>query len=123
MSRINIPCCTQFRGVCFAVSAIECFQAFEVFPSAPTPKFHLVGSLSFEKCLPICFVGDLFVFLSDGNATVWNPIQDSWARWHIDIVGESVRTVLWSCCIFSELKYRSSFMIYNAVNVMTIFSS
>jgi hypothetical protein len=39
-------------------------------------------------------VGDLFVFLLDGDATVWNPIQDSWARWHIGIVGKSVCTCL-----------------------------
>ena len=121
MLRINIPCCTQFWGVCFAVSAIQCFK---VFPSEPILGFQLVGSLSFEKkCVPVCFVGDLFVVLSDDTVTVWNPIQDYWARWQIGIIGESVRTVLWSCCMFSELKYRSSLPIYNALNVMTTFSS
>jgi hypothetical protein len=94
--------------VYFAVSDTGYFQAFDVYPTKPIPTFNLVGSLSFqEKSLPVCFVGGLFVFISGGNATVWNPIRDSWARWYIDIAGESVRTVLSARCIFSDLKYQT----------------
>jgi hypothetical protein len=95
-----------------------------VYPSAPIPTFNLVGSFPFEEdSLPVCFVGDIFVFISNSNATVWNPIQDSWAQWRIDIIGETVRTVSSSCHISSELKYQPSFMMYNASDATTYFSS